>query len=226
MPGPQNWNSGNGPSFSVSSSRNPGRLGVAVGELAPVGLVDRARRRADRKAAGHVVPPEQVGAGEGRIAALARLPDLLALDEPVRLPPEPDLHQVAEQPAVADDAVLARQEPGREGRLHAARHRRRDRLERAHAAGRREPRETGRVGAEVAGRQPDGQEDEGRAHRSPWRFARILPTRRAAVNADAACIVRRPKRLTLRSLRAQHRLHREAMSLRRLMKQVAGNHRA
>ena len=55
----------------VAQSR---RLGVAVGELAPVGLVDRARRRADLEAAGHVVPPEQVGAGEGRIAPLARPP--------------------------------------------------------------------------------------------------------------------------------------------------------
>ena len=171
MPGPQNWNSGKGPELLRELVPQSRRLGVAVGELAPVGLVDRARRRADLEAAGHVVPPEQVGAGEGRIAPLARLPDLLAADEPVRLTPEPDLHQVAEQPAVADDAVLARQEPGHEGRLHAARHRRRDRLERAHAAGRREPRKTGRVGAEVAGRQPDGQEDEGRAHRFPWRFA-------------------------------------------------------
>ena len=208
----------------VAQSR---RLGVAVGELAPVGLVDRARRRADRR-----TPPAmlyhqnrlaQVKDGSRRLPASQIFsPSTSRFDcrqnqisirsrnsQPLPTMPcwrgRSPVMKVACTLHVTAGVIV---------------------VERAHAAGRREPRQTGRVGAEVAGRQPDGQEDEGRAHRGPWRFARILPTRRAAVNADAACIVRRPERLTLRSLRAQHRLHREAMSLRRLMKQVAGNHRA
>ena len=95
-------------------------LGVAVRQLAPVRLVDRPRRHADVVARAHVVPPEHIGGGEIWIAPLAHLPDLLAVDQAVRLAPEPDLHQVAEQPAVRHDAMLARQRAGHECRLHGA----------------------------------------------------------------------------------------------------------
>ena len=54
------------------------RLGVVVGDLAAVGGIHRPRRGAHVRRAVHVVPPEHVGAGEGRIAAPAGLPDLLA----------------------------------------------------------------------------------------------------------------------------------------------------
>ncbi len=114
------------------------RLRVAVRQLAAVRLVDRPRRDADVVRGGHVVPPEQIGGGERRIASLAGLPDLLAGHQPVGLPPQPDLHEIAEQPAIGDDAMVARQCAGHEGRLHAARHRRRDRRQRPHRAGARE----------------------------------------------------------------------------------------
>ena len=51
-----------------------GRHGVAIGQLAPVGLVDRPRRRAEIVARRHVVPPEHVGAGEARDRAACRPP--------------------------------------------------------------------------------------------------------------------------------------------------------
>ncbi len=140
------------------------RLRVAVRQLAAVGLVDRPRRDADVVRGRHVVPPEQIGAGEGRVAPLARLPDLLAGDQPVRLPPQPDLHEVAEQPAVGDDAMVARQGAGHEGRLHAARHRRRHGRERPHRAGARKGAEPRRMRAEVARRQADDEQHERRTH--------------------------------------------------------------
>ena len=101
----------------------PGRAGVAVGALAPVGVVDRpgGDDRVDVHA--HRVPPADVGDLGVRVGPAQRVPDLLAGDEAVGLPPEHDLAEVAEEPAVADGAVLGRQPPGEEGRLHRAGHR-------------------------------------------------------------------------------------------------------
>ncbi len=39
------------------------------------------------------------------------LPDFFSADEAIGLPPEPDLHEIPEQPAVGDDPAIARQEP-------------------------------------------------------------------------------------------------------------------
>ena len=50
----------------------------------------------------------QVNAGS---RCLRRVPDLLARHERVGLPPQPNLGEIAKVPAVADDAVLARQSP-------------------------------------------------------------------------------------------------------------------
>src|SRR5688572_32641628 len=46
---------------------------------------------------------------------------------------QPDLHQVAEQPAVRHDAVLARQRAGHEGRLDRAGDRKSTRLNSSHS---------------------------------------------------------------------------------------------
>ena len=142
------------------------RLAVAVRQLAPVGTVDRPRRDADVMGRRHVVPPEQIGGGERGIAPPARLPDLFAGDETVRLPPQPHLHEVAEQPAVGDDTVLARQRAGHEGGLYRASDRRRHGRERPQRAGSRQRADMRRVRADVARGEPGHQDDERWAHES------------------------------------------------------------
>ncbi len=64
------------------------RLGVDVRQLAPVRGVLRPRRHREVGAGVHVVPPEQLGAGERRVPLPGRVPDLLARDQVVRLPPQ------------------------------------------------------------------------------------------------------------------------------------------
>ena len=103
-------------------------LRVAVGDLAAVGGIHRPRRHGHVGRRVHREPPAQV-----RAAHVGRLPHLRRLHEPVRLLPQPHLHRVPEQPAVADRAVPARRQPGQVraldgggdgGRHPAERHRR------------------------------------------------------------------------------------------------------
>ena len=185
--GPQNSNSGKGPSAAVQLVAQVRGRRVAVRQLAAVRLVDRPRRHADVVARPHVVPPEQVGAGEGRVALLARLPNLLAGDQAVRLAPEPDLHEVPEQPSVRDDAVIARRQPGREGRLDAAGDGRGHRRERADRAGGGEAGEVRRELAEVPGREADDEQDERAMHgrSSPKRTPGVDPRTRRALAVRA-----------------------------------------
>ena len=68
---------------------------ITVGNLAPVGLIDRPRRDHEVGVRRHGEPPEHVGAGEALVPLLCRLPDLLAGHQSVRLAPQPNLHQIA-----------------------------------------------------------------------------------------------------------------------------------
>ncbi len=106
------------------------RLTVAIEQLAAIGRVagPRRERPIDRRV--HVVPPEEFGGGVRRIAAAAGFVEPLSVHQAIRLPPEPDFRQVAEVPAVADDAVLARQQAGEQRRLGRAGHGRQDRPQR------------------------------------------------------------------------------------------------
>ncbi len=110
------------------------RVGVDIRQLAPVGRVHRTRRDRIVGRRIHVVPPEELGAGERRIEPLRRVPQPFAVHQMVRLAPEPHFGEVAEIPAVRDDAMLARQSPGDERRLHGRRDGRRDRRQRTHCA--------------------------------------------------------------------------------------------
>ena len=161
---------------SVQLVAKLGGLRVDVGDLPPVGGVHRARRHRPGRRAVHVVPPEELRARERRVPPLGRLPDLLPGDQPVRLAPEPDLRQVAEVPAVGDDAVVPRQEPGDERGLHGAGDRRQDRAERARRALAGEGREArGGLADELPG-QPDDEEDDRPVHDvrsgARWRLRR------------------------------------------------------
>ena len=138
-----------------------GRIRVAVRVLAPVRVVDRPRGDRQVGARAHRVPPAHVGGPEPRLGAAGGLPHLLALHQAVVLAPEQHLAQVAEVPAVADDPVLRRLEPGEERRLHRAGDRREDRVEAGLEAVVGKPAHAGHV-AERAGRQAHGADDDQR----------------------------------------------------------------
>ena len=155
--GPQNLNSGNWPSSACSAVAQVAGLRVAVGDLAAVGRVHRPRRHRHVGRRVHREPPAEVRAGDAR----RRLPDLRRLHEPVRLLPQPHLHRVPEQPAVADRAVPARQLPGQVGALHGRGHGGRDAAERRHRAGVGERLQARRRRPEQVGRQRHGAQDDG-----------------------------------------------------------------
>ena len=140
------------------------RLRVDVGDLAPVGGIHRARRDGVVRAAVHVVPPEELRAGEARVGAARRVPDLLAGDEVVRLLPEPHLRRVAEEPAVGHRAVIAREQPGGERRVHRAGHRGEHGAQRPQSAARGEGAEMWRVVADQIARQADDEQGDGTSH--------------------------------------------------------------
>ena len=110
------------------------------------------------------------------------------------LPPEEDLAEVAEVPAVADDPVVGGRQAGEERRLHRARHRRQHGAElglEPVAGERREPRHV----VEELGRQPDDVEDEElSAHASASvspsssSCARVHSTSRASASTSAAVV--------------------------------------
>src|SRR5262249_13936873 len=77
----------------------------------------------------HRVPPEQIGAGEGGIAPSRRFPYPLADHQTGRLPPEENLPEIAEIPAICDSAVLGWRKPGEDRALHWAGYRRNDGLQ-------------------------------------------------------------------------------------------------
>ena len=145
--GPQNRNSGKGPSFRVRSSRNSGgtnsnpaacgRLPCRSGAAVPMSWLAAMLYHQNRLAQVKAASP------------LAGFPDLLAGHQAVRLTPEQHLHQVAEEPAVRDDAVVPRgRSPVRTWPVRA-RDRRRHGLKGAHRTGGR-PRQMRRAPAEVA----------------------------------------------------------------------------
>ena len=131
------------------------RIGVGVRRLAAVGVVDRARRDGQVRRGAHRVPPAEVRGAEAGLGVARGLPHLLALHELVVLAPEEDLAEVAEVPAVADDAVVGRRQAGEERRLHRAGDRRDDRVQRRVEA----------VGAQLRGARHVLQRARGETHR-------------------------------------------------------------
>ena len=88
------------------------------------------------------------------------LPQLLALDQLVVLPPQEDLAEVAEVPAVGHNAVVAWHRAGQQGGLYRTRHRGQ------HGPQRRgvpDLRHVGHVGQQPRG-QSDDVDDDDRCH--------------------------------------------------------------
>jgi len=82
------------------------------------------------------------------VASARGVPHFLSRDQPIRLPPEPDFGQIAKVPAIGDYAMVARQQPRHERRLHRSSYSRRDGVERAQATARGQALQIGRVRAE------------------------------------------------------------------------------
>src|SRR5947208_6003947 len=156
---------------------------VNAWELAAVGGVRGTRSDGPIRTRVHVVPPEELRAGEAGETAARRLPHFLAGNEAVGLSPEPDLRKITEVPAVADDAVLARQGAGHHRGLARAGDRREHAAERHHETRLRQRGEGRRVGAHLGGREPDDVEDDERRQPSVSRAeatSRAMPRARAA----------------------------------------------
>ncbi len=153
------------------------RVRVDVGQLAAVGRIHRAWRDRDIGRRVHVVPPEELGAGERRVAPFRGIPDLLATHQVVGLTPEPDLGKIAEIPAVPDDAVLARQRARDEGGLHRGRDGRGHCRQRAQPAARRKRFQV-RCVLEQRRRQSDDVQHERAFHDA-------LPRRASELHASA-----------------------------------------
>ena len=163
--GPQNLNSGNDAEPGVAARRaalaagctSPGSCGRRPGTSAAASSTSRRRRtccttRTSWRWCSRV--------------ALARRPrrSCSPCDQPVRLPPQPDLGQIAEVPAVGDDAVLAGGSPVRivdwAEQVTAGS----DRAQRRAGRRARQALEVRRVRADQSRRQPDDQDDESRMH--------------------------------------------------------------
>ena len=155
---------GKDPELRIELVAQRHRLRVHVRDLAPVGGIHRARRDGVVRAAVHVVPPEQLRAGEGWVGAARLVPDLVTGDEMVRLLPEPHLRGVAKQPPVGDGAVVARQQPGRERRVHRAGDGGEHGAERPQSAARGEVAQIRRVLADQVARQADDEQGERPPH--------------------------------------------------------------
>src|SRR5690606_32179620 len=79
----------------------------------------------------HVIPPEHIGTGEGRILLFGYIPDALRLYKVVRLSPEFNFTFVLKIPAVAHYTVVHRPFPGKVSRLRRTGYRRQHRLNRS-----------------------------------------------------------------------------------------------
>ena len=188
-PGPQKWNSGNSPSAALQLVAQLGRMGVDVGSLRPsAGYIGPRRDRPVRRRV-HVVPPEQLGAGERRVAPCAppptasRPPPAGSIAATAR--PRPDRGSTSRWPRCRARAAAT---PVTKRRLHGGGNRRRNRC-----SARRPPRATraaaGSVrAAEQCRRQADDVEDQSGMHSLPDRSPRFsaAPLMGAGVRREGA----------------------------------------
>ena len=142
------------------------RVSVDAEQLPPVGRVRRPGCDPEIGRGVHVVPPEEIRAAERRMAPARLVPQLLSLDERSRLPPEPHFVELAEIPAVADDAVIARKLPRHHRRLCRAGHRGKRRREVGGKPISSERREVWCLGPEHPPRETHDVQEEDRLHDS------------------------------------------------------------
>ncbi|MBW8699844.1 hypothetical protein MBT84_09590 [Streptomyces sp. MBT84] len=134
--------------------------GVAVRFLAAVGVVDRAGCDGDVGVRAHGVPPADVGDRVAGVHTTGGVPQLVAGDETVVLSPQEYVAELAEVPAVADDAVLGGHGPGEEGGLGGAGDGGQDGAERGARAGPAQRLQVRHVVEEAGGEAHDVQDQE------------------------------------------------------------------
>ena len=163
-------------------------MGVVVGDLAAVGGIHRARRRAPVRRGVHVVPPEHLGAGEVRVRAL---PASQIFSPPTRRfdwrHSQTSERSRKYQP-LADRAVARRRQAGHQGRLGRAGHRRQHRGQRPQPALLGQAFQIGRVFPDQGRREPDDQYDQGVLHGSDprgWPGPEARPPRRFPIETRA-----------------------------------------
>ena len=140
------------------------RLGVHVEDLTSISRVKRARSDREVRAGVHVIPPEELGAGELRVDAAQAFPELLAADEVVALLPETVLVILAVIPTVGHGTVVARQLARQVSGLRGAGDGRHDGFHLGQLAALQEGADLRRVIADEAGGQADDVEDCGALH--------------------------------------------------------------
>ncbi len=139
------------------------RLGVHIEDLAAVRRIERPRRDREIRAGMHVIPPEQLGAGEARDLAAQLVPEFFSAHDVVALFPEAHLGGLSVIPAVADDAMLRRRPAGKDRRLRRAGHGGKSRLVGLPAVFFRKGRELRRVRTRQGLRKSDDVEN-GESH--------------------------------------------------------------
>jgi len=183
-----NWKSGNGPSARSSSCLRSWAC-VNAGELAAVGGVRGTRSDGPIRTRVHVVPPEELCAGEAGETAARRFPDFPRRDEAVGLSPEPDLRRSRKYQPLPTMPCWRGRVPVTRG-LARAGDRREHAAERHHETRLRQ-RGEGRSGRRhLGGREPDDVEDDER--RQPACPAPRPP--RARCRGEAASSVDDPLR--------------------------------
>ena len=163
-----------------------GREGVAVRLLTAVGVVDRAWGDRPVHARAHGVPPADVGHRVAGAGPPGRVPQLFATHQRVVLAPQQHLAQLAEVPAVAHDAVLARQRAGQQGGLHRAGDRGQDGSQLGPPPGVRDGGQPGHVLQQSRGEAGDVQ-DQQRGHDRPRRSSSARVKASSAAIPSASC---------------------------------------
>ena len=90
--------------------------------LATVGVINRAGSHGQVGGGTHRIPPADIRHRVRRTLSAGQVPHLGAFDQRVGLSPELHLAELAEQPAVGDDAVVSRQRAGEHRGLGRAGH--------------------------------------------------------------------------------------------------------
>lgn len=91
-----------------------------VEDLSAIGGIQRPGSDREVRLGIHVVPPEQLRAGETWNLTAQGLPELFSSNDMIALFPEPDLGGFSIIPAIGDGAVLARGFTGNKRRLSRA----------------------------------------------------------------------------------------------------------
>lgn len=141
-------------------------IGGNVEDFLAIGTIDWTRGHRPVRRRIHIVPPEQLGAGEARLLLAEMFPEFAPLNEMVGLLPKAVFGIVPVIPTIGDNAVRAGPFSGEVGGLGGGGHGRQHRFHMDHpvrpATG--EIHHVGRVFTQMAGGEADDVNDGGSIH--------------------------------------------------------------